>query len=206
MHPNQTFRQTGPEKTIDVAKEHGFGMLAINAEAGPLVSHIPFIVSPDNSFVEAHLVRSNPIARAISEPTNAVLAVSGPHGYISPDWYGVEDQVPTWNYVAVHLRGPVKLLPDDELRGILERMSGEFENRLLPKPVWLMDKVSDDALSKLMRMIVPIRMEIETMDSTWKLGQNKTDAARKGAMQGLRKSGVGFGQDELATLMGKTIE
>jgi len=57
--------------------------------------------------VHAHLVRSNPIAQCLrAGERKAVLAVSGPDAYVSPDWYArMPDQVPTWNYVAVHLRG-----------------------------------------------------------------------------------------------------
>ena len=45
------------------------------------------------------------MARAIANGAAVRLIVEGPEGYISPDWYGVADQVPTWNYVAVHLVG-----------------------------------------------------------------------------------------------------
>jgi transcriptional regulator len=38
-----------------------------------------------------------------------VLAFSGPHSYISSSWYDHEN-VPTWNYIAVHVYGKIKLL------------------------------------------------------------------------------------------------
>ena len=103
MHPNPTFRQTSDDRNIAFVRDRGFGTLAINAEGGPLLSHVPFLVSGDARTVDLHLVRSNPILRLLD--TEAVLSVTGPDGYVSPDWYGVADQVPTWNYVAVHLRG-----------------------------------------------------------------------------------------------------
>ena len=84
-------------------------MLAVgNGEAdAPLLSHLPFIVAEDGAAVHAHLVRANPIARLLAAGERpAVLAVSGPDGYVSPDWYGAEpDQVPTWNYVGGALEG-----------------------------------------------------------------------------------------------------
>jgi transcriptional regulator len=70
-----------------------------------MISHVPFVLNANGTEAELHLVRSNPIARAVTGPTQAVLAVTGPDGYVSPDWYDTPDQVPTWNYVAVHLRG-----------------------------------------------------------------------------------------------------
>ena len=102
----------------------------------------------------------------------------GPDGYVSPDWYGIGDQVPTWNYVAVHLRGTLDLLPQESLRGHLDRLSAAFEGRLLPKPPWKTDKLSADVLERFLRMIVPCRMTIGDVQGTWKLGQNKTAGAR----------------------------
>lgn len=86
-------------------------------------------------------MRSNQIWRALSEgPLSAVVAVSGGDSYVSPDWYDMPDRVPTWNYVAVDLRGTLRQLPQEELLGILERLSGEFERRLLLKSPWLVNK------------------------------------------------------------------
>jgi transcriptional regulator len=201
MHPNPVFRKAVNVQNLDFARERSFGALSINAEGGPLIAHVPFQLSTDGSYLEAHLVRSNPIARSLKEPQKAVVAVSGGDGYISPDWYGVEDLVPTWNYVAVHLRGALRLLPDAELGGILERLSGVMEQRLAPKPIWEMDKVSPDALGKMMRQIVPVAMDIDDVDGTWKLAQNKSENARLDASDALGQTGFGLDYQKIADLM-----
>jgi transcriptional regulator len=202
MHPNPAFRKTERDLKVAFAQDRSFGALSINAGNGPLIAHVPFQLSEDGKYLEAHLVRSNPIARALkNNPTRAVFAVSGGDGYISPDWYGVEDQVPTWNYVAVHLRGSLRLLPDADLRGVIERLSDAMEARLAPKPIWKIDKVSTDALAKMMRQIVPIAMDVDDIDGTWKLGQNKTDEARLGAAKALALGGFGLEYSYIADLM-----
>lgn len=202
MHPNPVFRKSERDQKIAFAQERSFGALSINADNGPLIAHIPFQLSEDGKYLEAHLVRSNPIARALKEnPSRAVVAVSGGDGYISPDWYGVEDQVPTWNYVAVHLRGSLRLLPDVDLRGVLERLSGVMETRLAPKPIWTIDKVSENSLAKMIRQIVPIAMDVDDIDGTWKLGQNKPVEARLGAAEALATGGFGLEYSYIADLM-----
>ncbi len=202
MHPNPTFRKAEARRNIDFARQRAFGVLAVNAEAGPLMSHIPFQLSEDGRSLEAHLVRSNPILRALQEgPLDAMIAVSGADSYISPDWYGVADQVPTWNYVAVHLRGVLRALPQEDLHGVLERLSAAMEARLLPKPIWTMDKMSDGVAAKMMRMIAPIAMDVTGIDGTWKLGQNKEDAARLGGAAGVAADGIGMEIGDLAALM-----
>lgn len=201
MHPNPTYRHSDPQHTLDFARKRGFGILSINGEFGPIAAHIPFVISADGTYLEAHVMRSNPIARALSTDQPALFAVSGPDGYISPDWYGVDDQVPTWGYVSVHLRGSLERLPQDDLRGVLDRLSDEFEARLAPKPIWKTDKVTPDVLAKMMRMLTPIRLNIASVDSTWKLAQPKSQAARDGAADGMEVSPIGSGQAELAQLM-----
>lgn len=203
MHPNPAFRQTPEPDSLALVRRRGFGMLCVNADGGPLVSHVPFLLAQDGRSIEAHLVRSNPIVRLIGEPADAVVAVSGGDGYVSPDWYGVENQVPTWNYVAVHLRGKLRLLPQEELHPILDRLSAHFEERLLPKKPWGSAKMDQEIYARMLRQIVPVRLDIERIDSTWKLSQNKTDEARMGAAAGMRAAGIGTETAMLADLMEK---
>ena len=203
MHSNPAFRRVSRDRNLEFAAQRGFGVLAIDG-ASPLVSHIPFILAEDGAAIHAHLVRSNPIARHLqAKETAAVLAVSGPDGYISPDWYGADaaDQVPTWNYVAVHIRGTLRRRPDEMLRAHLDALSARFENELRPKPPWMPSKVSTDQLSKLMRSIMPVELSVESVDGTWKLNQNKDDGVRLRAARHAESDGYGQETASLARLM-----
>lgn len=175
MHPNPAFRQASRDDNLAFATSRGFGLLTCAGDPFPLAAHIPFV--PCDGGVEFHLVRSNPICRAVPAP--ALLAVGGPDGYISPEWYGIHDQVPTWNYLAVHLRGRIE--PADDLRGHLDRLSDHFEARLAPKPIWKTGKMSPEALDRMMRMILPFRLIVEDVQGTWKFGQNKPETVRLAA-------------------------
>lgn len=201
MHPNPIFRYDDPDRTLKYARERSFGVVSINGENGPIAAHLPFVLSDDNSYLDAHVLRSNPIYRATKTAKPALLTISGPDAYISPDWYGIEDQVPTWNYIAVNLRGSLFHLPETDLRNVLDEISHHFESRLAPKPEWKADKMPADLLEKMMRMIVPIRMKIETVDSTWKLGQNKTSAARDAASDALLSSDIGIAVETVSQMM-----
>jgi transcriptional regulator len=201
MHPNPAFRKTARDRNLGFARNRAFGMLALNGEEGPLLAHVPFLLSADGSQAEIHLVRSNPIVRSLSEPRPAVLAVSGPDGYISPDWYGLGDQVPTWNYIAVHLRGTITLSDCDGMRDLLDRQSAHFEDQLLPKTPWKTDKMPEELLDKMMRQIVPVRLAVSSVDGTWKLNQNKPDAARQRAADFIATSAIGSELGALAALM-----
>lgn len=201
MHPNPIYRTDEQVKILSFATERGFGTLALNGAAGPLISHVPFVID-GGTVARLHLMRSNPIARALAEGSaGAVLAVNGPDSYISPDWYQMVDQVPTWNYVAVHLRGRLKLAPEGDLRAYVEQLSAAFEARLAPKTPWTLSKTSGDVTARLMRMILPVELEIESTDGTWKLAQNKPKEARHAAADHLEPGGIGSELAALAALM-----
>lgn len=201
MHPNPSFRQAGRARNIAFAREAGFGMLAVCGPGAPLLSHIPFLLSEDGAVAEFHLVRSNPILGLLCAQMPARLAVQGPHAYVSPDWYGIQDQVPTWNYIAVHLVGPIRQMPQDSLHDLLDRQSAFFETRLLPKPPWTSPKMTPDVLQRMMRQIVPLRMEVEEIHGTWKLNQNKPDEVRLRAAAPLRAARLGLGAEQIADMM-----
>jgi transcriptional regulator len=197
VHPNPAFRRVDAEQSLKLVRARSFGILIAQGAEGPLASHIPFLLSDDGSVVEFHLVRNSDMARAIADGATVRLIVEGPEGYISPDWYGVADQVPTWNYVAVHLVGEARLTAEDGFRDLLDRLSAHFESRLLPKSPWTSAKMTDGVMERMMRSIVPCAMQVSDLQSTWKLGQNKTEDARLGAAEGL----AGQGNIELAELM-----
>jgi transcriptional regulator len=201
MHPNPAFRKADTARNIAFAQAQGFGLLAVATEDAPLISHIPFLLSEDGTCAEFHLVRSNPIVRLFDGPLRARLAVQGPHSYVSPDWYGVSDQVPTWNYVAVHLVGEVTLQPQATMRDLLDRQSAAFEARLLPKPEWRAAKMTPDVLERMMRQIVPCAMRVEEIAGTWKLGQNKPEEVRLRAADPLEAARQGQEVAMLAQLM-----
>ena len=201
MHPNPVFHTQDAAHNLAYARERAFGVLAVNAEDGPLLAHIPFLLDEDGGHTWLHLVRSNPIVRQLDKPCAAKIVVSGPDSYISPDWYGVIDQVPTWNYVAVHLSGTLELRPQAELHAILDRQTAHFENRLTPKLPWKTGKMSDGVMERMMRAIVPCRLKVTGVDGTWKLNQNKADDVRHRAAEHVEAFGQGTDLKVLAALM-----
>ena len=176
MHPNPAFRQEPRDRNLAFARSRGFGILSVNGPEGPLAAHVPFLLAEAAGFADLHLARSNPIARA-GVPAPAVIFVAGPDTYVSPDFYGphseVPDQVPTWNYVAVHLRGVLEPLPEDALRPHVDALSAEHESRIADKTPWTSAKMTEGAMPRMMRMILPFRLWITGVDGTWKLNQNK---------------------------------
>ncbi len=200
MHPNPIYRRTTDARAFDLVRDRAFGQITLTGPDGLLASHIPVLLAPDETTLDMHLVRSNPILRLLDTPQDALLAVMGPDGYVSPDWYGADDQVPTWNYAAVQIRGTLEALDHATMHDMLDRQSAHFEDQL-PKTPWTTAKMTPDVLEKMMRQIVPCRMTITDVQSTFKLNQNKPDDVRLRAADAMESSGIGMEIATLAALM-----
>ena len=200
MHPNPIYRRTTDARAFDLVRDRAFGQITLTGPDGLLASQIPVLLAPDETTLDMHLVRSNPILRLLDTPQDALLAVMGPDGYVSPDWYGADDQVPTWNYAAVQIRGTLEALDHATMHDMLDRQSAHFEDQL-PKTPWTTAKMTPDVLEKMMRQIVPCRMTITDVQSTFKLNQNKPDDVRLRAADAMESSGIGMETATLAALM-----
>jgi len=178
MHPNRNFAWEDREAMLGFVADIAFATIAAE---GPVVAHAPVLVAgPDRLLF--HVSRGN---RAKLEGRRAIVSVLGPEGYISPDWYGVDDQVPTWNYLAVEAEGPLRQLDEAELTELLDGLSAAHEARLAPKPAWTRAKMSPGRFDSMLKAIVGYELAIEELRGTRKFGQNKDAAQRRAAAAGL---------------------
>lgn len=193
-----------PAESLAIARDHGFGALVVDGDG----SHVPFVVDEredGHARLRFHLARGNGLIASIADGARMLMIVSGPHSYISPDWYVSDDQVPTWNYVAVHLRGQGRILDADELRTQVDDLSAANEARLAPKRPWTSAKMTPRRLEGMLRAIVGVEMVVDTIEGARKLGQNKTEADRAGVVDALRARGS-TDERAVAELMEGTLE
>jgi transcriptional regulator len=96
--------------------------------------------------------------------------------------------VPTWNYVAVHLRGSLQRIdtPDGK-RAIVDALTARHESTL--ENPWTSDKMSPAQLDKMLGAIVGFHLTITGVDAKFKLGQNRSAADRAGVIQALEARG-----------------
>lgn len=187
MHPSAAFRWEDRGAMRAFAAEIGFGMLFLGTPDGPRVAHLPFVFLDDDR-IGFHIARGNALTKHL-DGAEGLFVVNGPDGYISPDWYGTDDQVPTWNYVALELQGPLRKMDEAELTAQIDALSENQEARLVPKPVWTRNKMTDGYFDKLLRGIFGFEMTVTAWRSTAKLGQNKTAEVRAAAADGAEAAG-----------------
>jgi len=180
MHPNRAFAWDDRDEMLAFVRRVAFCTICVD---GPAVVHAPVIVDPPNR-LRFHISRGNR-ARAQLDGGRALVSCLGPDAYVSPDWYGTPDQVPTWNYLAVEAEGPLRRLDEAELARLLDDLSAEHEARLAPKPAWTRAKMTPGRFDAMLKAIIGYQLDIEMLNGTRKLGQNKREAEQLGAADGL---------------------
>lgn len=199
MHPARPFHQTDETDLKDLVADRGFALILGVVDGRPVAAHAPVLL--DGRRLRFHLSRNNALAGVLGRDGASALAViTGPDAYVSPDWYGLDDQVPTWNYLSVEMAGPVTVLDQDGAAALLDDLSAHFEARLAPKPVWTRHKMTPGRFETLLGGIVAFEMAVERFEGTWKLGQNKPAEAIAAVAQALADR-PDHGSRDIAALM-----
>jgi transcriptional regulator len=205
MYLPASFREERLDVLHDVIRRNSFATLVTDGEQGPFATHLPILLDATRGpfgTLRAHVARANPHWRLFASGKPSLAMFQGPHAYISPSWYAsTTGMVPTWNYVAVHAYGIARVIEnDDELRRLLIDTVGAYESSFA-KP-WT---VEPQTLQNMMRGVVGFEIPIDRLEGKAKLGQNRTDPDRRGAIDALSGSGDAGGA-AVAELMRQALD
>jgi transcriptional regulator len=195
MYLPPAFKMDDLASLHEVMRRYPFATLVTQAGDGVAADHIPFLldtVSAGLGVLRAHVARANPLWRTHPATAEALVIFTGPDHYISPSWYATKREtgkvVPTWNYVAVHAYGRLRVCDDPAwLRRLLEDLTARHEAGRLPP--WAVAEAPEDFIAAQMQAIVGIELLITRIEGKSKLSQNRPHADRLGVIDGLTASG-----------------
>lgn len=106
-YPPKHHQDNNINHMVDVIKTYPLATVISVSDNSPLITHLPLIF--DNNKLIGHIDIYNPQAKLLKDNNEVTVLFSGPECYISPSVYGTT-QLPTWNYIKVHLRGTVEAI------------------------------------------------------------------------------------------------
>ncbi|WAC68706.1 FMN-binding negative transcriptional regulator [Microbacterium sp. SL75] len=190
MRQNPSFAMTDVGEIRRLIDLNPWVTLVSQAEEGLVASHYAVMLDEDRDDLT--------IVGHVGKPDDAILGlgarellvvVQGPHGYITPRWYGEVAAVPTWNFVSAHLRGIPELLSPEENLRVLDRLVDRFEGHgddarglyTLPNDVTFVERLE--------RGTVGFRLTPTHVTAKRKLSQNRTVEVVETIIDGLTAEG-----------------
>ncbi|MDV3135112.1 FMN-binding negative transcriptional regulator [Mycobacterium sp. 29Ha] len=169
-----------------VAATRSAEFVTVGSDGTPVATLLPIMWEGD--VVVAHMAKANPQWKSIAPGSPALLISTGPEAYISPSWYAAKAEhgrvVPTWNYIAVHLSGTVRVHEDRAwLRDVVTRLTGVHEN--VRSEPWRVSDAPERYIDGQLGGIVGLEITVTRVEGKAKLSQNRSEADRRGVVAGL---------------------
>lgn len=188
MYIPQHFREEDLPRVAEFIRQHDFATLVISKQGLPVASHLLVDFQTDEGgtwWINGHMARANDLWRAFAPNQEVLLIFGGPNTYVSATWYN-HLNVPTWNYLAVHLYGlPRVIEAGDELRSILSNLVKRYET----KTDYRVESLPSDFVDKTMAGAVGFQVKVTRVEASSKLSQNRSEADRASVIQHLEERG-----------------
>jgi len=182
MYVPARYRVTDDAVIDEFLQSNGFATLVTAGPGGLMATHLPIELEhrADGRVLQGHVAKANPQWRELEAAGEAMVVFLGPHTYVTPTWYD-HPNVPTWNYQAVHVYGPVRTLHrPDELLSRVRELSAHYEPPTNPPPRFDVDGLPADLRAAELKGIVGFELTVARVEAAFKLSQNRnpTDRAR----------------------------
>ena len=188
MYQPAHFKSTQVEHALRLIAEQPLALLiGPDAQGDSFGSHLPLIAEPsgDGFMLEGHMARANPHWGWLSQQQRLLAVFSGPSAYVSPRHYDSVQNVPTWNYAALHAYGDVELIDvAADKDALLKRLIGRFE----PEYAEQWRGLNPDYQHKLLGAIVGFRIRVTRWELKLKLSQNRAAVERQRIREALAGS------------------
>lgn len=193
MYTPPAFREDDPAILARIMRAARLSTLVTATAEGLLATPLPFILDEaegEFGVLYGHLAKANPQWK-LPVLGEALVIFPGPDAYITPSWYASKQEhgkvVPTWNYVAVHVHGPVEFFEDEaRLHEVVTRLTDLHEGaRQQP---WAVADAPEPFVRAQLKGIVGMRLPISRVEGKRKMSQNRPEADRLGVAAGLSES------------------
>jgi len=174
MYVPKRFKVTDTKEIWEFVNQHSFATLVTTENKMPVATHLPVTVSrkEDDYLITGHMAYANPQWKTLESGEGTLVIFQGPHAYVSSSWYAHEN-VPTWNYQAVHMYGKPRILEKEELRESLKTLTDTYENHR--EPSFSVENYTPKLLEAQLKAIVGFEIEVTEVQAAYKLSQNRNE-------------------------------
>lgn len=190
MYIPKQYQETDPAVIAEFIKHNDFATVISVVDGLPVATHIPLeLVEQDGQqFLWGHFARANKHWQSFDGSQQILVIFAGAHSYISPRWY-TQPQVPTWNYMVVHVYGKPRLIHDGpELYSIVHRLTNLYEAPAATPP-YTLEGLPPDMVEKQLKGIVGFEIAVERIEAKFKMSQNRDAESYAHVIEALHATG-----------------
>ncbi|ASV31775.1 FMN-binding negative transcriptional regulator [Maribacter cobaltidurans] len=172
MYTPNHYKNEDISQVRDFIENNGFGILINQVDGKHWATHIPMELVTDThgtDFLVSHISKANPQWKSFNDSDEVLCIFNGPHSYVSSSWY-TDEEVPTWNYIAVHVYGLITILTEEEVLASMHKLVDKYESDS-KHPISLHD-MSDKTMAQI-RGVVGFKIRITDIQATYKLSQGR---------------------------------
>ena len=184
MYIPEHFRVRDDATAVDFMRANPFAILVSNTDEGPFATHVPVVIgeSGDQVTLRGHVAKANPHWRLLEQQQHCLMIFHGPHAYISPTNYVTRENVPTWNYGAVHVYGQVSVhSAHEDLLAMLQDLIPTFEAAYQQQ--W--ESLSEAYRTRMLNHIVGFEIAVTKIEGKFKLSQNRLPEEQQNVIDSL---------------------
>lgn len=172
MYIPKHFKVTDFDEIKDFIQRNSFGTIVTTKQGKPIATHLPLELhkQEDDYYLTGHLAYANPQWKTFGDDP-VLIMYQGPHAYISSSWYKSEN-VPTWNYQAVHVYGTASLMSERELQEDLNSLLNKYEQQREHAALW--ENFSPKTKNQI-KGIVGFKVKVQEVQAAYKLSQNRNE-------------------------------
>lgn len=188
MYKFSYYTEQDDEKVIAFMKENAFALITGTGEKYPVATQIPLHIKTVDGkiFLEGHMMRKTDHHLAFEKNSNVLVLFTGPHCFVSADWYTDPSIGSTWNYMTVHAKGKINFVDEVATVQMVKALSDRYVGT---QSAASFDSLSKDYINHMVKAIVGFSIEVESLDNVFKLSQNRDDASQKNIISQLKKRG-----------------
>ncbi len=188
MYKFDYYTEKDHEKVIAFMEENSFALITGMGNEYPAATQVPLGIEIKDGkiFLRGHIMRKTDHHLAFEKNNNVMVIFTGPHCFVSASWYTDPNMGSTWNYMTVQAKGKISFLDEEGTYHAVKQVSDKYQGTNKPGAF---DNLPKEYISGMIKGIVGFTIEVESMENTFKLSQNRDEASQRNIIEELMKRG-----------------
>ena len=185
MYKFPYYTEQDEQKVIAFMKENAFALITGTGEKYPVATQIPLEVEEKDGklLLHGHIMKKTDHHAAFEKNNKVLVLFTGPHCFVSASWYTNPGVGSTWNYMTVHAKGKITFTDEEGTYNAVKAVSDKYVGM---EAAASFDNLPQEYINHMMKAIVGFSIEVETVENTFKLSQNRDEASQKNIIAQLK--------------------